>query len=513
MKMKKVICLFMASVFAVSALGGCGDSKEKQSETTEEAAGEESGDEPMELLQMVHNTENYNEDQEVRKVLEEKYNIKIKVEQIPDEKDAVTLRIASGDIPEILWDVPFADYREYVSQGVLAEIPVEWIQEYAPDYYNWIMEDVGENAFSYNEIDGKNYGLLDPWTLANDGRVLGWREDILKEVGIDKIPETLEEMETALRAVKEAKGFAPFTTDSFEGISSIYGAYGAYLCYYEKDGKIVYGPIEDGAKEAVTLLNKWYEEGLLDPEFMINSFDVLKEKWANGQAVVAENYWYEFLPQEAFYEGALYEPCEDIEGFSNVVADPPEGPDGSMGLTQANPVSNAGICFGKQMEDQPEKMKKYLEVWNDRFNEEVQEYLYWGVEGETYTYSEETGVQWIAPYDDEEKRNEYGLNLYFMPIGFNDYDMQKKFATQPQYLDLRNDAQSHGIGIGDPIEPLYRPVYDEKYESLDTLYKNAHIDFITGARDISEWDDFVQEWLNAGGQQVLDEAQTAFEGM
>ena len=511
MKNKRIISLLLASVVAASALAGCGSGETDEGTAKEAGGGGEDG--PMELLQMVHNTENYNEDQEIRKKLEEEYNIKIKVEQIPDEKDAITLRIASGDIPEIIWDVPFADYREYVDQGVLAEIPVEWIQEYAPKYYEWLVKNVGENVFSYNEIDGKNYGLPNPWTLANDGLVLGWREDILKEVGIAKVPETLDEMEDALRKVKEEKGFAPYTTSGFEGVSSVYGAYGAYLCFYEENGEIVYGPVEDGTKEAVARLNQWYEEGLLDPEFMINSFDVVKEKWAKGEALTTENFWYEFLPEEAFFEGALYEPCEDIEGFSNVISDPPKGPDGKQGITQANPISNAGICFGKQMEEQPEKIKKYLEVWNDRFVEEVQDLVYWGVEGETYTFNEETGVEWIHPYDQEEKRNEYGINLYQMPVGFNDYDMQKKYATQPEYWEIREDAQTHGIGVGDVIEPLYRPVYDEKYEILDKIYKNAHIDFITGARDISEWDDFVQEWMDAGGKEVLEEAQTAYEAM
>ena len=40
---------------------------------------------------------------------------------------------------------------------------------------------------------------------------------------------------------------------------------------------------------------------------------------------------------------------------------------------------------------------------------------------------------------------------------------------------------------------------------------NAHIDFITGARDLSEWDSFVDEWMSAGGEDVLAEAQEAYE--
>ena len=90
MKNKRIISLLLASVVAASALAGCGSGETDEGTAKEAGGGGEDG--PMELLQMVHNTENYNEDQEIRKKLEEEYNIKIKVEQIPDEKDAITLR-------------------------------------------------------------------------------------------------------------------------------------------------------------------------------------------------------------------------------------------------------------------------------------------------------------------------------------------------------------------------------------------------------------------------------------
>ena len=176
MKKRKAAGWLLAVLTAASVLGGCaGSVKDEQTVSSETGTSQvaDGNEETMELILMEHNPEKYNEDQVIRKELEKKYNIKIKVEQIPAEKDAVTLRISSGDIPEILWDVPFGDYRTYVDQGVVAEIPVDWIKEYAPDYYDWIIENVGEDAFGYTDVDGKNYSMLTPWTLANDGRVLG----------------------------------------------------------------------------------------------------------------------------------------------------------------------------------------------------------------------------------------------------------------------------------------------------------------------------------------------------
>lgn len=506
MKRKKVVSMILAvTMLAGTIMTGCGK------ETKDTGKTSSSANEPMEILMMKGDVSKYTDDQTIKGMLEEKYNIKIKAEQLPEEQDAITLRIASGDIPELLWTVPFGNYREYVDQGVLAEVPVDMIKEYAPKYYEWVTQNLGESAFGYTDIEGKNYALPAPWTLASDQNVMGWREDILKDSGVDKIPETLDEMEDALRKIKDAKGIAPYSAEGLKQLSSIYGAYGTYLCYYEKDGEIVYGPITDNAKEAVTRLHTWYEEGLLDPEFMINKFDNLKEKWIGDKAAVTEYQWWHFLPKEAFFDGQLYEPRKDDETFKIAVSEPPAGVNGEKGFTQLNPLNNAGLCFGKQIEEQPEKLQKYLEIINDVFDRETMDLINYGVEGETYNYNEETGVEWIPPYDDEEKRTEYGMGMYMITDCFNDYDLQAKYMTQPKYLEQRNNAQACELGIYDVLEPLDRPVYDDKSEILDKIYTNAHIDFITGARDISEWDTFVEEWLSAGGQDVLNEAQEAYK--
>ena len=80
---KKAISLLVAAALAVSALTGCGDtaSGSKTQESSAEAASGKEADngEPMELILMEHNPEKYNEDQVIRKELEKKYNIKIKV--------------------------------------------------------------------------------------------------------------------------------------------------------------------------------------------------------------------------------------------------------------------------------------------------------------------------------------------------------------------------------------------------------------------------------------------------
>lgn len=529
LKGKQLAAMAAAAMMICAAIPGCsaapadskGESQAAQSSTTESKAEEskaqegepQAGDQVFELFIPSQNMEKLNDNQKIKQIIEEKAGIKMTM--IPFlEKEALNLQMASGDVPEFFWGITMSDYHKYADQGLIMELPVDTIKKNAPKLSEWAEKSAGgEQVWSYYDHNGKNYSIPELWTLATDGRVVGYRESILKECGIEKAPETIAELETALKAMKDKKGIAGITSENgVGGLSFIYGAFGDYLTYYEKDGEVVFGGIEQGAKDAVTLLNKWYADGYIDPEFSINKFDNVKEKWGNDQAAVVETFWWEFLPKEAFFDGRLYEVNAGKDQACSV-AMPPKGESGQQGITQGNPVVGGGAAFGSQMASQQDKVAKYLQFFDLSIDRELMDLAYYGIEGETYNYDDQTGVEWIAPYDTEEKRDEFGIALYRFPGCFNDYDLQAKYMTQPKYLELRQNTQKNGLGKYSIFDPFYRPVYNEKTEVLDKIYKNAHIDFITGTRPISEWDAFVAEWTQAGGEAVIKEAQDILDNM
>jgi len=46
----------------------------------------------------------------------------------------------------------------------------------------------------------------------------------------------------------------------------------------------------------------------------------------------------------------------------------------------------------------------------------------------------------------------------------------------------------------------------ELSRKIGELYQRTALDFILGKKDISEWDSFVNNWMEAGGQKLLDSA-------
>ena len=535
MKKKKVLALVLA---VATLLGGCGKAPaetagntaaEKESgaasttaaeSTGSEAAAGEEGGEPMELECMVDlsTDDKVYENSLLIKEIEKELNVKIKLIPEPtgtadDIRKAMNLQIASGDFPDFIPNVKFPDYYAYAQQGLLAEIPVDMIKSEAPTIASWIEDNLyGESSWDYYAIDGKNYIVPSIWTIGPAFNTMVIRQDMLEEAGVTKLPDTLEEWEAALLKIKETKNIAPMMgAAGFKGIyDCVFGAFGLYpQIFTEKDGKVVYGAVEPEAKQALEVLYRWYEEGLIDPEFVIDDETKKREKWTAEKAAVTTGAFYHAITGEAYWGGKYYDPLMEKNPNAKVVTIlPPAGPDGERGVGQDSPIVNAGVVFSKELESQPEKLKKYLQLCDYMLKE--QKKLTVGTEGETYQLDANGNVEWLPPYDDMETRKEYGLSTSDVVDGFCDYDID--FELKPaQYADVREAAISNCVGKYDVLGPAPRPVYQEKKEALERIVSKNLIDFITGDRDLAEFDAFVEEWNAAGGTEVMEEAQVYFE--
>ena len=100
------------------------------------------------------------------------------------------------------------------------------------------------------------------------------RQDWLDELDLE-VPTTIDEWDSVLKATKEGKNLDYALTFTVGNINSpTYGSlflstYGVLYSFYvdPASNEIKYGPMQDGYKEALSLLARWYDEGLLDPDF------------------------------------------------------------------------------------------------------------------------------------------------------------------------------------------------------------------------------------------------------
>lgn len=214
---------------------------------------------------------------------EEKTNVHIDfiMPAASTEKDSFNLLFASDDMPDMVYTNAMGtnkqSYRggedKAIEDGYFIDM-AEYL-DFAPNYVSWLdhysTESLGKAVYSDS---GKMYGMWGLWLAMDDEKGvmpeigLSIRKDLLDKVGKD-VPTTYDEWYDVLKAFKDAGVEIPFYTSKF-GIDvsgEMMAGYGTAPYFYQEDGTVKYGPLDDEYKEYLTMLNKWYSEGLLDPDF------------------------------------------------------------------------------------------------------------------------------------------------------------------------------------------------------------------------------------------------------
>lgn len=222
------------------------------------------------------------DDNPVVKMIKDKTGITLKFihPTAGDEATSLQLLLASGNLPDIIrfdgGQNPTLTYpgggEKGIQDGVLLKLN-DLIDKYAPNYKAVIARG-GDYEKNTVTDDGTMWAMYevansteDPWCG------LSYRKDWADDLGL-KAPVTLDDWHTMLTAFKDKKGATAPLMIPANGImvnSEFLSAFGAAKDFYQVDGKVKYGYIEDGMKNYVTLMNQWYKEGLIDPNFTTNA--------------------------------------------------------------------------------------------------------------------------------------------------------------------------------------------------------------------------------------------------
>ncbi len=190
------------------------------------------------------------------------------------EKDTFQLLFAAEKMPDIV--MAYADSCTYkrgedaaIEDGYFVNICDNY--DLCPNYVSWLKanESTGKSAFT---DEGNLYGF---WGITKamgknitTDRGLCIRQDFLDKVGME-IPKTYDEWTAVMKAFKEQLGIeAPFYT-SYNGVDygEFMAGFGTAPKFYQKDGKVHYGPLDDAYCEYLKFMHDWYEKGYLDQDF------------------------------------------------------------------------------------------------------------------------------------------------------------------------------------------------------------------------------------------------------
>ncbi len=420
------------------------------------------------------------------------------------------LMLASGNHPDMMLDFGYPGGGDAgIAEGVFVKLNDYVNADYMPNYSRFLEDEAirkdtitdSGNIYAIYAMATNNFAEPDaenPWA----GLMV--RRDWLQDLNMET-PVTIEDWEKMLTAFKEEKGAeAPLMIGSngiIDGGNTIgtqqdegyfISAYGILSEFYQKDGKVMYGPIQPEYKEYLTLMNDWYNKGLIDPNFMSNNAGVFmpNDYSATGKTGAGRGH---FIASANFF--ALNGMSEDEDFFLQGVQAPVlnEGE-----VAQARNVNNP-VREAFAISTSCKNVELAIRWLDYQFTREATLLNYYGVEGETYTINPETG---IAEYNEWVLQNPDGYTavdahyLVGRGQGVGAFDYTKEFQVQDDsFFEAGRTWAKDGISLKLPDKMSMTAEegsrFNSSYIDIQTYVQENTVKFITGAKPLGEFDAFV----------------------
>ena len=522
-KFKKRIAAVLVFLIAVGAFSGC-DKKSTSGDKTEK----------LHISFMNIGTKGNYDNAYVKKLYDETFNISLDAQFLSNDEylNKRTLLFASGDIPDVIYHLDPEYLQADVKQGFIAELPYETIKKYAPKYAEYITEQE-ETAWLYPYYDGKNYGIPNTYLVGNDPKLGLWRLDWLKCAGIDKVPETLKEMSDAFYKIANAdidgdgkKNTYCISVDMTRYgnvFGEIFGAYGLLpFNWVLENGKVVYGGLNKNIKEPLKLLQDWYKEGIIHPDFITDTAKTIESKFENGQLA------YVFAGGNEIYsekETSVVNITKSLQPNAKFdVSAPPEGENGKRGHYNYGLAGHI-IAFSRQTEKTPEKVQKFLEIieyLNE--NEDFRMKALIGEEGKHYEFNDKSkgfagGVTMLPPYDDANVLGEEGFSDFqrmysmwgfqFLPPRietWNKYRPEYQRRAINKVIDPNKEYILKDVFLKADVVPKSSDYLDK----IRTAQAEYIMKIISGKYDVDRYDEFIEKFNSLGGKELTGEAEKLY---
>lgn len=204
------------------------------------------------------------------------------------ESTAIGLLVASGDMPDMIeysWTSYNGGGKKNIDEGTIIALN-DYIDEYAPNFKKYLEENPEIDKMIKTE-DGTYYCF--PFIRSEDRLLISagplYRRDWAKDAGLSA-PKTTDDIEKILKAYKDKGVKKPLSITS-GNLGNFMMNFSTRESFYYQDGKVVYGPLTDQYKKAVTTFNKWFKEGLLDNNYVSVDDNTIKSQILNGETGMA----------------------------------------------------------------------------------------------------------------------------------------------------------------------------------------------------------------------------------
>ena len=476
------------------------------------------------------------------RLLNERLNVQNQdVFEAMDEQytDNVTMVIAQNDLPDVMIVEDLDELQYLVDNDMIADLT---------DSYNNCMSDTIKNIYgSYGRdiLDVVTFGgkiMAIPETNISDGPNLIWlRKDWMDALGLSA-PRTLSDVEEIIRQFKEkdpghngAGNTVGLVCDTSLcggcGYSSeytldiIFAAYGAFpkQWIYDEDGNVVYGSVQPEAKEALAHIHELYKEGILDQDFLMRTSSNLIELIVDGQCGSFFGPWW--APNNPLMQAV--EQNKDAEWQPYLIATE------ESGLTSYHTQNPSGkyIVVRKGYE-YPEIACKIVSVlfdylrYNDRDNQEIVDYYKENVDPTARPFAINVDYNNALQicygelnhvFAGDKSADELNVLEYSYYEACESYLKDAENASAEDWAAYTSRITACKIlndGRTNKVESLYfgeTETMVTDWWSLENLESDTYLKIVTGESALDEFDRFVENWYQNGGETITKEVRAEIE--
>lgn len=429
-------------------------------------------------------------------------------------QEKMNIAIASGDYPALISDLQYAGgSTQALEDGVIVDLTGD-LAEFSPNYQYMI--DSNPDVANIFRMDGKVLCYMSPYDsfAQNQGMVI--RQDWLDEQGLE-LPTTYEEMFEALKIFRDAYNTPDalyFNADctinglvvGYDVASFSAGGYATGLPYFVVDGQVKCSLIEDGYRDYLAEMNKWYNEGLFAKDFASIIYDPMGGKLAELQANGTVGVW-----------------CTSGEGIGNITQSVSCVPNltlekgGMDHMTSTSLITDTTNTFVTSCCDDVETAMKFLDYM---YSEDGILFCNFGEEGVDFELDENKTPQ----FTDAVVNNEYGVDVPNMLRICRMYQqcstVQLLYGTAAYNSELKNkcwevwsENMDGAYFIPTNVSMNAEETETASYYMTDILTYAAETipQFISGDKPMSEWDAFVAELKAMNIEECIAAEQSAYD--
>lgn len=468
----------------------------------------------------------------IKKGMLEEHNVEVEFVKVPrwTEVEEINNLLAAGTAPDICVTYSYPTIQTYADMGGVLDLS-SYVEDYKadlPNLWDWL----GETNMYWDKdpVDGTLWAI--EGKLANSNRINTFvRQDWLDKLNL-KAPTTKAEFEEMLIAFRDnADVLLGADADKMIPYSVSYDVGWRAATLIESfidpditDKELYVNGFDDrkltqnGTKEAVRLLNKWYNEGLMWKNFALyGSGDTTEDDNMKAGYVGAftHNWDYPFRNATDSINASLQRTVGEDAKF--VAIDPFEDSKGGHTKYVSSTAGDRKIFF-PNTNDEPLACLLYLD-WISQ--PEHIEYLQIGDEGVTHNKHDSGAIEIIAATGDAIMNS--GMNIDYtitcnglhlstdsltvLSKAYGYAEIDPVLVEEADKIAQTDTVPAKNVNVG-AIESE-AGVGDTLSAKRDQAYDNA---VIAAEADFDKvWDEMYNDYLNAGGQAIMDERAQKWE--